>query len=377
MLPVMPGPPDTDEELIDWLRLIRTPNIGPQTFWSLLARCGSAHDAIEAAPSLASRVRGGRALRITPRQDVEQELDRVARYGARVVPLGSKAYPPLLAEVDAPPPLLTAMGDLGIATPRTVGIVGARNASASGRKMAALLAEGLGTHGLTIASGLARGIDTQAHKASLATGTVAVMAGGIDHIYPRENEGLYREIAQHGAVVTEMPFGTEPVARYFPRRNRLISGMSAAVVVIEAAQRSGSLITARFAAEQGRDVFAVPGSPLDQRARGTNDLIRNGATLVQSAEDVMEAIDGRFAMPQPDLFTAAEPMQDNAAGGNVGSISEIDYAAVTELLSPSPVAIDDLARLSGIGINALSAIILELELAGRAVRHPGGTVSRP
>lgn len=377
MLPVMPGPPDTDKELIDWLRLIRTPNIGPQTFWSLLARCGSAQAAIEAAPSLASRVRGGRTLRITPRQDVEQELDRVARYGARVVPLGSKAYPPLLAQVDAPPPLLTAMGDLGIATPRTAGIVGARNASASGRKMAALLAEGLGTHGLTIASGLARGIDTQAHMASLATGTVAVMAGGIDHIYPRENEGLYREIAQHGAVVTEMPFGTEPVARYFPRRNRLISGMSAAVVVIEAAQRSGSLITARFAAEQGRDVFAVPGSPLDQRARGTNDLIRNGATLVQTAEDVMEAIDGRFAMPQPDLFAAAEPMQDNAAGANAGSISENDYAAVTELLSPSPVAIDDLARLSGIGINALSAIILELELAGRAVRHPGGTVSRP
>jgi len=367
------GPPADDRDLIDWLRLIRTPNIGPQTFWSLLSRYGSAAEAIENAPSLAARVRGGKPLRLTPEKDAKRERDRVARYGASLVPLGDPAYPTLLAEVDAPPPILTCLGSSAIAGTNTVGIVGARNASAAGRKMATMMAEGLGAQGITIASGLARGIDTQAHHASLASGTIAVMAGGIDHIYPRENESLYRAIAEQGAVITEMPFGAEPVARYFPRRNRLISGMSVAIVVIEAAQRSGSLITARFAAEQGRDVFAVPGSPLDQRARGTNDLIRNGAVLVQSAEDVLEGLDGRFAMPAADLFDHGSASRRVPADETAPT--EAGYEKVLELLGPSPVALDDLARLSGISISTLSAVILELELAGKAQRHPGGMVS--
>lgn len=367
------GPPADERDLINWLRLIRTPNIGPQTFWSLLSRYGSAAAAIENAPGLAARVRGGKPLRLTPGKDAERELDRARRYGATLIPLGDPAYPPLLAEIDAPPPLLTCIGSAAIAGTSTVGMVGARNASAAGRKMATMMAEGLGAQGITIASGLARGIDTQAHHASLPTGTIAVMAGGIDHIYPRENESLYRAIAEQGAVITEMPFGAEPIARYFPRRNRLISGMSVAIVVIEAAQRSGSLITARFAAEQGRDVFAVPGSPLDQRARGTNDLIRNGATLVQSAEDVLEALDGRFAMPSAELFEHHSAPQQLSTGETTPS--ETGYGRILELLGPSPVALDDLARLSGTSIPTLSAIILELELAGKAQRHPGGLVS--
>lgn len=371
--------PQSNPELVDWLRLIRSQNIGPHTFWGLLSKYGSAADALEALPELARRGRR-RTVKLATVDDATHELEQIDRYGGKPVAIGQAGYPSLLAQVESPPPFLTVMGDASIASARTIGIVGARNASASGRKMADLMAQGLGRHGVTISSGLARGVDTHAHKASLDTGTVAVTAGGINRIYPKENTDLYHQIAELGAVVSEMPFDAEPIARLFPRRNRLISGMSAGVVVIEAAARSGSLITARFALEQGREVFAVPGSPLDQRAQGTNGLLRNGATLVQTPEDVLEGIESQFSDPAGMTFPFAP-----TASGSVGSSTisnsgpEIDPQAVTdailELLSPTPIQIDDLARLSGIHIAAVSAAVLELEIGGQATRHPGGGVS--
>lgn len=242
--------------------------------------------------------------------------------------------------------------------------------------MAELMAEGLGRHGITIASGLARGVDTHAHRASLGTGTVAVTAGGINRIYPKENLELYKSIADQGAIVSEMPFDAEPIARFFPRRNRLISGMSAGIVVIEAAARSGSLITARFALEQGREVFAVPGSPLDQRAQGTNGLLRSGATLVQTPEDVLEGIENQFSAPEELAFpfeaqTATQAPIDSASMTKNEAINDL----ILGLLSPSPVQIDELVRLSGAPTSAVATAVLELELGGLAIRHPGGGVS--
>jgi DNA processing protein len=372
--------PQSTPELVDWLRLIRSQNIGPHTFWGLLSKYGSAAEALQALPELARRGRR-QTVKLATENDATHELEQIDRYGAKPIAIGQSGYPPLLAQVESPPPFLTVMGDASIASTRTIGIVGARNASASGRKMADLMAQGLGRHGVTIASGLARGVDTHAHKASLDTGTVAVTAGGINRIYPKENTDLYHQIAEVGAVVSEMPFDAEPIARFFPRRNRLISGMSAGVVVIEAAARSGSLITARFALEQGREVFAVPGSPLDQRAQGTNGLLRNGATLVQTPEDVLEGIESQFSDPAGMMFPFAQatshPMEVTSAHGNNGpednpqAITE----AILELLSPTPIQIDDLARLSGIHIAAVSAAVLELEIGGQATRHPGGGVS--
>lgn len=372
--------PQSTPELVDWLRLIRSQNIGPHTFWGLLSKYGSAAEALQALPELARRGRR-QTVKLATENDAASELEQIEKYSAKPIAIGQSGYPPLLAQVESPPPFLTVMGDASIASARTIGIVGARNASASGRKMADLMAQGLGRHGVTIASGLARGVDTHAHKASLDTGTVAVTAGGINRIYPKENTDLYHQIAELGAVVSEMPFDAEPVARFFPRRNRLISGMSAGVVVIEAAARSGSLITARFALEQGREVFAVPGSPLDQRAQGTNGLLRNGATLVQTPEDVLEGIESQFSDPAGMMFPFAQgtshPMEVTSAYGNNGpednpqAITE----AILELLSPTPIQIDDLARLSGIHIAAVSAAVLELEIGGQATRHPGGGVS--
>lgn len=370
--------PQSTPELIDWLRLIRSQNIGPHTFWGLLSKYGSAAEALQALPELA-RQRNRKTVKLAAENDAVRELEQIEKYGAKPVAVGQTSYPHLLAQVDSPPPVLTVMGDASIATSRTIGIVGARNASASGRKMADLMAQGLGRHGVTIASGLARGVDTHAHKASLDTGTVAVTAGGINRIYPKENTDLYHQIAEHGAVVSEMAFDAEPIARLFPRRNRLISGMSAGVIVIEAAARSGSLITARFALEQGREVFAVPGSPLDQRAQGTNGLLRNGATLVQTPEDVLEGIEAQFNEPASPTFPFDRIKQDLAVSRNADEAKSLDPQTISdtvlELLSPTPTQIDDLARLSGIHIAAVSAAVLELEISGQATRHPGGGVS--
>lgn len=372
--------PTNDPELIDWLRLIRSQNIGPHTFWGLLSKYGSATHALDALPDLA-RKGTRRTIKLTTANEAQRELEQIDRYGGKPVAIGQAGYPALLAQVESPPPILTVMGNASIASTRTIGIVGARNASASGRKMADLMAQGLGRHGITISSGLARGVDTHAHRASLDTGTVAVMAGGINRIYPKENTELYHQIAERGAVMSEMPFDAEPIARFFPRRNRLISGMSAGVVVIEAAAKSGSLITARFALEQGREVFAVPGSPLDQRAQGTNGLLRNGATLVQTPEDVLEGIESQFSDPASPTYPYVEvghdrttqPGKDDLQNAETDSQAVSD--AILELLSPTPIQIDDLVRLSGAHIAAVSAAVLELEISGKATRHPGGGVS--
>ncbi len=275
-------------ERLDWLRLIRTENVGPVTFYQLLRRFGSAGAALEALPRLATR--GGRqaTLTICPRGAAERELADLDKAGVALVAWGEPDYPAALATLDDAPPLLQLRGRRALLRSRAIAVVGARNASANGRRIARELAADLGQHGFVVASGLARGIDAAAHLGSLPTGTVAVLGGGVDVVYPEENRELYEAIAENGVLVAEPPLGTVPQARHFPRRNRIISGLSLGIVVVEAAARSGSLITARFALDQGREVFAVPGSPLDPRCRGTNDLIRNGATLTETAEDVLQ-----------------------------------------------------------------------------------------
>jgi DNA processing protein len=294
-----------DEERIDRLRLIRSETIGPITYAQLIARFGSAGAALAAIPDLAARG-GGRAPRLAGRDAVRREMEQVAKLGARYLFLGERDYPPLLAEVESAPPVLIAKGNSGLLNRPSIAIVGARNASAAGCRFARGLAQKLGEAGATIVSGLARGIDSAAHDGSLETGTVAVVAGGIDIFYPPENEGRQRAIAERGLVVAEQPPGTEPHARHFPSRNRIIAGLAQGTVVVEAAPRSGSLITARLAGEYGREVMAVPGFPLDPRAQGCNLLIRDGATLVQSAEDVLEAIRPLHARP------VREPIDDYA-----------------------------------------------------------------
>jgi DNA processing protein len=358
----------TDEQRLDWLRLIRSDNVGPRTFHSLLRHCGSARAALDALPDLARRG-GARAIQVCPRADAERELEAMRRLGVTLVALGEPDYPQRLAEIDDAPPLVTLRGHLALAAP-TIAVVGSRNASAAGLKFAERLARELSEAGFVIASGLARGIDAAAHRASLATGTVAVLAGGHACIYPREHEGLLDAILPAGAAISEMPLGWDPRARDFPRRNRIISGLSLGVVIVEAARRSGSLITARFALEQGREVFAVPGSPMDPRAEGTNDLIKQGATVVTEAADVIPVlapIIGAVRAP------AARPDSDDKI-----ALVEPDSAArdqVTALLGPTPVGIDDLVRLSGATPTTVRTILFELELAGRVRRHAGGTVS--
>ena len=284
-------------ERADWLRLIRSENVGPVTFFHLVRHYGSARAALDALPDLARRG-GKRAIRICPAANAEREIQALTEIGARLVAHGEPDYPRSLGAIEDAPPLIALLGNPDLLQRPMVAIVGARNASANGRRLAAALAGDLGAAGFSVVSGLARGIDTAAHTGSLKTGTIAVIAGGIDVVYPTENQDLHRDIASSGVLIAESAVGTKPVARHFPRRNRLISGLSIGVVVVEAAMRSGSLITARMALEQGREVFAVPGSPLDPRARGANNLIRQGATLTETADDVLQVArrtDGRAA----------------------------------------------------------------------------------
>jgi DNA processing protein len=349
------------------LRLIRTTSVGPATYRQLLLRFGSPLAAIKAIPDLARRG-GGRTPFVPSLADAEREADRVAALGARYLFNGRDPYPALLSEADDAPPALIAAGDLSLLDRPMVAMVGARNASAAAVRFARQLAYDLALLGHVIVSGLARGIDTAAHQGALATGTIGVVAGGIDIFYPPENEALQRDMMMRGLVLSEQPPGTEPHARHFPSRNRIIAGLAQGTVVVEAAPRSGSLITARLAADYGRDVMAVPGSPLDPRAQGCNHLIREGATLVQSAADVAEAL-GPFganhvAAPSVDF--------DVAASNDVGDRDRRDIVA---LLGPSPVAVDELVRQSGISPAAVHAILLELELAGRLARHAGARVS--
>jgi DNA processing protein len=363
-----------DDERIEWLRLIRSDNVGARTFKALLRQFGSAGAALAALPELARRGGAG-GVKIASRAEAERELKAARTLGVRLVALSEADYPARLAEIDDAPPLLAARGDLAALSRPMVALVGSRNASAAGAKVATRLARDLGEAGLVIASGLARGIDAAAHRASLDTGTVAVLAGGQDRIYPAEHAPLIDAILGHGAAVTEMPLGWEPRARDFPRRNRLISGLSVGVVIVEAAKRSGSLITARFALEQGREVFAVPGSPLDPRAEGTNGLLKQGATIVTEAADVIAAIEPILGQP----IAAPTPMAQAAprfeAEPEPAEPDGDARADIARLLGPTPVAIDDLVRLSGASAAAVRRVLLELELAGRIERHGGGLVS--
>lgn len=369
----------TDDERLDQLRLIRSENVGPTTFHALTARFGSARAALEALPELARRG-GARAIRIASRTEAERELARTQALSARIVAIGEDDYPALLAQVDAPPPLLTFRGSSGIPARAMVALVGSRNASAVGRRFTRDLAEALGAAGYVVISGLARGIDAAAHEASLATGTIAVLAGGIDRIYPAEHTDLLRSIEREGAALTEMPLGWQAQARDFPRRNRIISGCALGVVIVEAADRSGSLITARFALEQGREVFAVPGSPLDPRAAGTNRLIKDGASIVTSIADVIDALDGASVRvrprEEPILFRPAGSDLLHPAGGDLSAEAPAPgRARLLAALGPAPVEIDTLVREAELTPAVVAVILLELELAGRVERHPGNRVS--
>ncbi len=350
------------------LRLIRSENIGPITYFQLIARFGSAQAAIDAIPDLAARG-GGRPPRLAAKSAIEREAEEVERLGARYLFLGEPAYPPLLAELETAPPALIVKGHLSLLDRPAVAIVGARNASAAACRYARTLARQLGEAGSVVVSGLARGIDSAAHDGALETGTIAVIAGGIDVVYPPENEARQQAIAGQGLLIAEQPPGLEPRARHFPNRNRIIAGLAHGVVVVEAAPRSGSLITARLANEAGREVMAVPGSPLDPRAQGCNQLIRDGATLIQTAEDVLEAIRPGEIRPfrQPERgFVPAETSAD---------AEQAQREQVIGLLSVTAVAVDEIVRQSGLSAPIVQTVLLELELAGRLERHAGGRVS--
>ena len=352
-----------DPERFARLRLARTDQIGPVTFRQLLERFGSAERASEALPDL-SRRGGGHGHPVPPSGRIEAELAAGEQAGARLIVFGDADYPDLLAAVDPPPPLLWTRGDAGLMARPCIAVVGARIASAGGQRIARGLSQQLGEAGHVVVSGLARGIDGAAHTGALPTGTVAVLGGGVDDIYPPDNADLYARIAEQGCIVSESPMGAKAQARDFPRRNRIISGLSRGVIVVEAELRSGSLITARLAGEQGRDVFAVPGSPLDPRSRGPNELLRQGAILCEGLEDVERAFS--------TLQTLREPAADNPFGGAPDDIDAAVIDQVAALLSPTPTPRDELARALGLPIGTVAAALLELCLAGRAVLLPGG-----
>jgi len=363
-------------ERLDWLRLSRTETIGPVTFYALLRRFGSAEAALDAVPRL-----GRHDVVPMSRAAAEREAAALDRRGARLLCWGEPGYPETLAAIEDAPPVLSVLGYGELLAAPTIAVVGARNASANGRRLAQDLAAGLGEAGIVVASGMARGIDAAAHGGALASGTVAVVAGGVDIVYPPENRGLYEALVREGAVVAEMPLGTEPQARHFPRRNRIISGMSLGVVVVEAAAKSGSLITARFALEQGREVFAVPGSPLDPRCRGCNDLLRNGATLTETAADIITQLGpllhGAQLPPRPPRAQRELPLTVAPADpAPVVVDEETGLGLILEKLSPAPVAVDELVRQCQLSAAAVASLLLELELAGRIERHPGNLVSR-
>jgi DNA processing protein len=364
----------TERQRLAWLRLIRSDNVGPATFRDLINHFGSAERAIEHLPELSRRGGARAGIRIASQDEAEAELALAQKFGAVFVGIGEPDYPSALRRIDGAPPLIAATGDLSVTRRPAVGMVGSRNASISGMKFAGRIAREIGAAGYTIVSGLARGIDAAAHRASLETGTIAALAGGLDQPYPPENLELYEEIRSGaGLAISEMPMGWEPRARDFPRRNRLIAGIALGLVVVEAAHRSGSLITARRANDFGRLVFAVPGSPLDPRAGGTNQLIREGAILTTGAQDVLEALSpiSRIDPDMPPLIE--EPGDEDRPDWSPPQDNE--RATVTAALGPSPVDVDDVIRHTGLPAAIIHYILLELDLAGRLHRHPGGMVS--
>jgi DNA processing protein len=385
-------PPQGEEDRLAWLRLLRSRRVGPATFFRLLGEYGSATAALEALPEVA-KAAGVEDYRVCPVEVAMAERKAARLAGARMIAFGEAEYPPELAQIDAPPPILWALGDVALLRRQSVALVGARNASSLGLRMARALSEGLGKAGLVVTSGLARGIDTAAHLAALPTGTIAVMAGGVDVVYPPENAVLAQEIADRGLRLSDQPMGLVPQARHFPRRNRVVAGLARAVVVVEAAAQSGSLITARAALDEGREVMAVPGHPMDARASGCNMLLRDGATLVRGADDVVEAL---AAGPQPGLALAV----DNTALAPVRAAPRPRRGVVAALLTsvptptqrrglsetaalhqrildrlgPSPLAEDQLIRDLGISASEAGPELLNLELDGRIERRAGGLI---
>ena len=372
--PLPQAPLDAAQRLA-CLRLIRSDNVGPVTFRELINHFGGAEPALEALPELSRR--GGRqAIRICPAAEAQAELAAADKIGAQPLFTIEPGYPPALAAIDVPPPLLYVKGDIRHLARPMVAIVGARNGSAAGQKLARLFAARLGAAGFVIASGLARGIDAAAHEAALERGTVAVLAGGIDNIYPPEHADLQRQIAARGCLISENPPGFVPRAQDFPRRNRIISGVALGVLIVEAARRSGTLITARMAAEQGREVFAVPGHPLDPRAEGTNRLLKTGATLATDPEDVIEALAPMLREPPaPGVPSAREPTVGNAAADMPTGTGTGDRERLLAALGPAPVDIDELARATGLPVRVIQIALIELALAGRIERHGHQLVS--
>ncbi len=358
----------TDPERLAWLRLARTPRVGPVTFAGLIARFGSARDALAALPTLTFD-----PPRPPTPDAVRREAERIDKAGGTVVLACDDAFPDRLAALSPPPPVLTVLGDVALLARPGVGMVGARNASAAGRRFAEQLARDIGQAGYVVVSGLAAGIDGAAHAGALETGTVAVVAGGADHVYPAQHADLHAAIAREGAIVSERPWGASPKAQDFPRRNRLISGLSLGVIVTEAARRSGSLITARYAGEQGRELMAVPGFPLDPRSEGANGLIRDGATLIRNGEDVIEALTaltGEARRPAP--------ARDGAPAWFTPSAARPDAALtdrLRELLSHTPTPLADLARMADADPPALLAALVDLELSGEADLAADGTAA--
>jgi DNA processing protein len=361
----------TQDSDFDRLRLIRSPNIGPVTYRQLMGRFGGASAALQALPELAGRG-GKRKFDIAPVAMIERELNAITKLGAHILFLGDENYPAYLAELDNAPPVLNLKGDITKLAQMNVAIVGARNASASACRFARQLAAELGREGFIVTSGLARGIDTAAHVGALEMGTIGVIAGGIDVVYPPENAKLQDAIAERGVLIAEQPPGTEPRARHFPYRNRIIAGLAQGTVVVEAAPRSGSLITARLAAEAGREVMAIPGSPLDPRARGCNQLIRKGATLVQDATEIAELLrpmDDRAKRPKQSSFFSERAAEEPAL------ISDNNQRSlIVGLLGMTNVSVDELVRQSGLSTSAVQMVLLELELAGKLERGAGAQV---
>ena len=361
-----------EEQRLDWLRLIRSENVGPRTFYDLVKYYGGVRPALTALPGLARRGGSARAPRVFSREQAQAELNAARAAGVEYYTLEEPEYPSRLQAIDDPPPVIAVRGKLDVLMRPLIAIVGLRNASAAGVKFAERLARDLGDAGFAVVSGLARGIDAAAHRASLNTGTIAVLAGGHDRIYPTEHLDLVEKLVVDGAAVSEMPFAWEPRAHDFPRRNRLISGLSLGVVIVEAARRSGSLITARLAGEQGREVFAVPGSPLDPRSEGTNGLLKQGATPVTEAADVIAAIEPILGR---DLDVSAQEPRQEPLEQLSSEPGADDRTRLIGLLGPAPTSIDDLVRLSHTSATIVRSVLLELEIAGRLERHGAGLVS--
>ncbi|WP_183963386.1 DNA-processing protein DprA [Sagittula marina] len=375
-----PLPPTTEDSRVDWLRLLRSRRVGPTTFWKLMAEHGTARNALEALPEVA-RAAGVARYEVCPEHLVLKEMKAARTCGARLICRGAPEYPGALAQIADAPPVLWLVGDSNVLRRPMVALVGARNASSLGLRMARHLAAGLSEAGYCVVSGLARGIDAAAHEATLDRGTVAVLAGGVDVLYPAENAELAMQIAEKGgARLSEQPMGMQPMARHFPTRNRIVSGLALAVVVVEAATKSGSLITARGALDQGRDVLAVPGHPLDARASGCNILIRDGARLVRSTEDILEVLPPLEPSAQQEMdLPAPEPRgmrEPSAAAPNV-SLQQVAtlHRQILDRLGPSPTAEDQLVRDIGAGADQLSPALTELELEGHIRRQPGGFLS--